>query len=156
MAPMPIMVRKVKSIDLSDNGQWIMDNKLMQNNVILDKSFEFSVRIVKLKKYLNKCKQERIMANQLLRSGTSIGANVTEADQAQSKADFISKMCIANKEAHETRYWIRLLHETDYINDEEYSSIFEDCQELIRLLQAIIKSAKKKLTNNIIINNDNR
>ena len=139
-----------------DNGQWIMDNKLMQNNVILDKSFEFSVRIVKLKKYLNKCKQERIMANQLLRSGTSIGANVTEADQAQSKADFISKMCIANKEAHETRYWIRLLHETDYINDEEYSSIFEDCQELIRLLQAIIKSAKKKLTNNIIINNDNR
>lgn len=153
---MPIMVRKVKSIDLSDNGQWIMDNKLMQNNVILDKSFEFSVRIVKLKKYLNKCKQERIMANQLLRSGTSIGANVTEADQAQSKADFISKMCIANKEAHETRYWIRLLHETDYINDEEYSSIFEDCQELIRLLQAIIKSAKKKLTNNIIINNDNR
>lgn len=153
---MPIMVRKVKSIDLSDNGQWTMDNKLMQNNVILDKSFEFSVRIVKLKKYLNKCKQERIMANQLLRSGTSIGANVTEADQAQSKADFISKMCIANKEAHETRYWIRLLHETDYINDEEYSSIFEDCQELIRLLQAIIKSAKKKLTNNIIINNDNR
>ncbi len=150
------MVRKVKSIDLSDNGQWIMDNKLMQNNVILDKSFEFSVRIVKLKKYLNKCQQERIMANQLLRSGTSIGANVTEADQAQSKADFISKMCIANKEAHETRYWIRLLHETDYINDEEYSSIFEDCQELIRLLQAIIKSAKKKLTNNIIINNDNR
>ena len=143
MAPMPIMVRKVKSIDLSDNGQWKMDNELMQNNVILDKSFEFSVRIVKLKKYLNKCKQERIMANQLLRSGTSIGANVTEADQAQSKADFISKMCIANKEAHETRYWIRLLHETDYINDEEYSSIFEDCQELIRLLQIIIKSAKE-------------
>ena len=93
----------------------------MQDNVILDKSFEFSVRIVKLKKYLNKYKQERIMANQLLRSGTSIGANVTEADQAQSKADFISKMGIANKEAHETRYWIRLLHKTDYINDEEYA-----------------------------------
>jgi len=114
----------------------------MHNNAILDKSFEFSVRIVNLKKYLNKFKQERIMANQLLRSGTSIGANVTEADQAQSKADFISKMGIANKEAHETRYWLKLLHQTDYINDEEYSSIFEECQELIRLLQAIIKSAK--------------
>jgi len=114
----------------------------MQNNIILDKSFEFSVRIVNLKKYLNKNKQERIMANQLLRSGTSIGANVTEADQAQSKADFISKMGIANKEAHETRYWLRLLHRTDYLNDEEFSSIIADCQELIKILQAIIKSAK--------------
>jgi four helix bundle protein len=115
----------------------------MQNNVILDKSFEFAVRIVNLKKYLNQFKQERIMAGQLLRSGTSIGANVTEADQAQSKADFISKMGIANKEAHETRYWIRLLYKTGYISDPEYSSIFEDCQELIRILQAIIKSAKE-------------
>ena len=115
----------------------------MQNNVILDKSFEFSVRIVNLKKYLNKEKQERIMANQLLRSGTSIGANVTEADQAQSRADFISKMGIANKEAHETRYWLRLLHRTDYLNDEEFSSIVADCQELIKILQSIIKSAKE-------------
>ena len=114
----------------------------MHDNLILEKSFEFSVRIVNLKKYLNRSKQERIMANQLLRSGTSIGANVTEADQAQSKADFISKMGIANKEAHETKYWLNLLHKTDYINDDEYSSIFEDCQELIRLLQAIIKTAK--------------
>lgn len=114
----------------------------MHDNLVLEKSFEFSVRIVNLKKYLNRSKQERIMANQLLRSGTSIGANVTEADQAQSKADFISKMGIANKEAHETKYWLNLLHKTDYINDDEYSSIFEDCQELIRLLQAIIKTAK--------------
>ena len=115
----------------------------MRDSVILDKSFDFSVRIVNLKKYLNKEKQERIMAAQLMRAGTSIGANVTEADQAQSKADFISKMGIANKEAHETRYWLRLLHKTDYINDEQYSSIFADCQELIRILQAIIKSAKE-------------
>ena len=114
----------------------------MKNNVILDKSFDFSVRIVNLKKYLNKEKQEHVMANQLVRSGTSIGANVTEADQAQSKADFISKMGIANKEAHETRYWLRLLHKTDYINDEEFSSIIADCQELIKILQSIIKSAK--------------
>ena len=114
----------------------------MKNNVILDKSFDFSVRIVNLKKYLNKEKQEHIMSNQLVRSGTSIGANVTEADQAQSKADFISKMGIANKEAHETRYWLRLLHKTDYINDEEFSSIIADCQELIKILQSIIKSAK--------------
>ncbi len=116
----------------------------MRNNVVLDKSFEFAVRIVNLKKYLNISKQERILASQLLRSGTSIGANVTEADQAQSKADFIAKICIANKEAHETRYWLRLLHETEYINDEEFSSIINDCQELIRLLQSIIKSAKDK------------
>ena len=114
----------------------------MQNNIILDKSFEFAVRIVNLKKYLIKFKNERIMANQLMRSGTSIGANITEADQAQSKADFISKMGIANKEAHESRYWLKLLHKTDYINDKEYSSILEDCQEIIRILQAIIKSAK--------------
>ena len=115
----------------------------MRDSIIIDKSFDFSVRIVNLKKYLNKEKQEHIMAAQLLRSGTSIGANVTEADQAQSKADFISKMGIANKEAHETRYWIRLLHKTEYINYEQYSSIIADCQELIRILQAIIKSSKE-------------
>ena len=80
-----------------------MDN-VCTTNVILEKSFDFSVRIVNLKKYLNVEKKERIMATQLMRSGTSIGANVTEADQAQSKADFISKISIANKEAHETRY----------------------------------------------------
>lgn len=115
----------------------------MHSSVILDKSFDFAVRIVNLKKFLNSEKEERIMANQLMRSGTSIGANVTEADQAQSKSDFISKMGIANKEAHETRYWIRLIHQTGYINDEQYASIIEDCQELIRILQAIIKSAKE-------------
>lgn len=82
------------------------------------------------------------MANQVLRSGTSIGANVTEADQAQSKSDFISKMSIANKEAHETRYWLRLLHTTGYLTDAEYASISGDCQELIRILQSIIKTAK--------------
>lgn len=115
----------------------------MHNNVILEKTFDFSVRIVNLKKYLAKEKQEKVMATQLLRAGTSIGANATEADQAQSKADFISKMGIANKEAHETKYWLRLLHETGYIDDREFSSIINDCQELIRILQSIIKSAKE-------------
>ncbi len=115
----------------------------MRNNVILDKAFDFSVRIVNLKKFLNKEQQEHIMANQLLRSGTSIGANVTEADQAQSKADFISKMGIANKEAHETKYWLRLLHKTNYIDEKEFASIINDCQELIKILQSIIKSAKE-------------
>ena len=121
-----------------DNGQCCM-----RNNVILEKTFDFSVRIVNLKKYLAKEKQEKVMATQLLRAGTSIGANATEADQAQSKADFISKMGIANKEAHETKYWLRLLHETGYIDDREFSSIINDCQELIRILQSIIKSAKE-------------
>ena len=115
----------------------------MRNNVILEKTFDFSVRIVNLKKYLAKEKQEKVMATQLLRAGKSIRANATEADQAQSKADFISKMGIANKEAHETKYWLRLLHETGYIDDREFSSIINDCQELIRILQSIIKSAKK-------------
>ena len=128
----------------------------MHESVIIDKSFDFSVRIVKLQKYLCKEKQESVMSKQLLRSGTSIGANVTEADQAQSKADFISKMGIANKEAHETRYWLKLLYQTNYLNEEEYTSIINDCQELIRILQAIIKSAKNNNQQPILLTQDNR
>ncbi len=110
-------------------------------NIIEIKSFNFAVRIVRLNKYLCK-KSEYTLSNQLLRSGTSIGANVSEAEQAQSTADFISKMSIALKETSETKYWLRLLNETDYISNTQFQSIFEDCIELEKILVSIIKSTK--------------
>ena len=106
------------------------------------KSFLFAVRIVKLCKHLMENKKEFILSKQLLRSGTSIGANIAESQQAQSRADFISKLCIALKEASETNYWLRLLHATDYLSDAEYTSIIDDCQELEKMLTSIIKSSK--------------
>ena len=107
------------------------------------KSFLFAVRIVKLCKYLRNTKKEYTLSKQLLRSGTSIGANIAEAEQAQSKADFISKMNIALKEAVETSYWLRLLQATEYLSDTEFSSIYSDCTELEKMLTAIIKTAKQ-------------
>ena len=111
-------------------------------NIIEEKSFAFAVRIVNLYKHLDELKKEFVLSKQLLRSGTSIGANVAEAEQAQSTADFISKMSIALKEAVETDYWIRLLHSTSYFSDTEFSSIIEDCQEIEKMLTAILKSSK--------------
>lgn len=111
-------------------------------NIVERKSFFFAVRIVNLNKYLCDTKQAYALANQILRSGTSIGANICEAQQAQSRADFISKLSIALKEAVETNYWLRLLHLTQYLSDQEFSSLIEDCRELERLLTAVIKSAK--------------
>ena len=110
--------------------------------MIGEKSFAFSVRIVKLCRILQEDRKEHILSKQLLQAGTSIGANVTEAKQGQSRADFISKNSIALKEASETAYWLRLLHATDYLNDQEYLSIHQDCQELEKILTSIIKSAK--------------
>ena len=107
------------------------------------KSFLFAVRIVNLAKHLNTSKKENILSKQLLRSGTSIGANIAEAEQAQSRADFISKMSIAWKEAVETNYWLRLLQATDYLSEAEFSSIHSDCRELEKMLTAIIKTAKQ-------------
>ena len=107
------------------------------------KSFLFAVRIVKLNKHLNTEKKEYVLSKQLLRAGTSIGANIAEAEQAQSKADFISKMNIALKEAVETNYWLRLLQASDYLSEAEFSSIHSDCRELEKMLTAIIKTAKQ-------------
>jgi four helix bundle protein len=118
---------------------------MMKNeNVVKEKSFEFSVRIVNLYKHLTANKQEYVLSKQLLRSGTSIGANICEAEQAQSVSDFISKLSIALKEACESDYWLRLLHRTDYMNDTEYSSIIADCRDITKLLTSIIKSLKTK------------
>ena len=107
------------------------------------KSFLFAVRIVKLCKHLNSVKKEYVLSKQLLRAGTSIGANIAEAEQAQSRADFISKMNIALKEAVETNYWLRLLQATDYLSENEFSSIHSDCRELEKMLTAIVKSSKQ-------------
>ena len=111
--------------------------------IVQKKSFQFAVRIVKLCKYLREEQNEYVMTKQLLRSGTSIGANIAEAQQAQSKSDFVHKMSIALKEASETNYWIRLLYATDYLNDKEKESIILDCAELEKMLTAIVRSAKE-------------
>ncbi len=117
---------------------------MKEDNPLKDKSFEFSVRIVNLYKYLSNEKKETIMSKQVFRSGTSIGANVCEGLQGISTADFLSKLSISLKEACETDYWLRLLHRTGYLEDILFDSIINDCQELIKLLTSIIKSTKEK------------
>jgi four helix bundle protein len=112
------------------------------DNIVKDKSFHFSVRIVKLCRFLRDVKKETVMSKQLLRCGTSIGANVAESQQAQSRPDFLSKLNIALKEAAETDYWLRLLHETDYLSDHQFHSIISDCDELECLLVSIVKAVK--------------
>lgn len=113
------------------------------NNLIEEKSFHFSVRVVKLYQYLSKTKQEYVLSKQLLRAGTSIGANVAEAQQAQSKADFISKTAIALKETTESKYWIRLLHAADYLSEKEYMSLISDCIEIEKILTSIVKTSRE-------------
>ena len=112
------------------------------SNSIQEKSFRFAVRIVKLCRYLQTEKKEHVLSKQLLRSGTSIGANVSESQQAQSRPDFVSKLSIALKEASETEYWLRLLYETDYLSDKYFQSIQSDCDEVKGLLVSIVKSSK--------------
>ncbi len=113
------------------------------DNVIVTKSFDFAVRIVNLYRYLTEKKNEFVLSKQLLRSGTSIGANVSEAVQAQSKPDFVSKMNIALKEASETKYWIKLMQATNFLSTEESTSILSDCIELEKMLVSIVKSSKQ-------------
>ena len=125
---------------LIENGKLTIDN--FMENIIEEKSFRFAVRIVNLNKYLRFEKKETVLSKQLLRSGTSVGANVAEAQQAQSRADFVSKLGIALKEATETKYWLRLLKETDYLSDTQFESVFKDCVEVERILISIVKSSK--------------
>lgn len=117
---------------------------MKSNNVIVEKSKSFAVRIIKLYQYLAQEKKELVLSNQLLRSGTSIGANVKEAVRGQSKADFYAKLNIALKEASETEYWIELLAECGYISQQQFTSIYSDCQELLKLLVSITKTQKRK------------
>lgn len=139
-----------------ENGEWKIFNFLfsaiiailiytnIMDNVIENKSFQFAIRIVRLYKFLCEEKKEYILSRQLLRAGTSIGANVTESQQAQSKPDFVSKINIALKEASETKYWIKLLGATEYLSENQTKSILDDCVEIEKILVTILKSAKNQ------------
>ncbi len=113
------------------------------NNIIESKSFNFAVRVINLYKYLTNKKNEYVLSKQLLRSGTSIGANVAEAEQAQTKPDFVAKMNIALKETSETKYWIKLLIATNYLTENDGKSMLDDCVELEKILVSIVKSSTK-------------
>ena len=115
-------------------------------NTILEKSKKFALRIIKLYKYLCLVKKEFVMSKQILRSGTSIGANVREGNRGQTKPDFITKMSIAYKEADETSYWLELLFESGYLNQKAFERIYEDNIELLRLLSSIIITSRNNLT----------
>jgi len=125
-----------------------MENlELKEDNVLVVKSFAFAVRVVNLYKYLCNEKREFVLSKQLLRSGTSVGANISESQDAQSKNDFISKLSISLKEARESKYWIELLKETDYLTDKEANNILKDLIEIIKLLVSTIKSTKENQNN---------
>ena len=113
------------------------------DNVLLDKSKSFAIRIIRLYKYLREKKKEYILADQILRSGTSIGSNSRESRRAEGIKDFVHKLNIALKEADETAYWLELLIATDYISEKEFESLYIDCEELIKLLTSIINTAKR-------------
>ncbi|MFI3129354.1 MAG: four helix bundle protein [Bacillota bacterium] len=116
----------------------------MKMNIVTPKSKQFAIRIIKLYKHLTEVKHETIMSKQLLRCGTSIGANLFESEHAQSESDFLHKNNIALKEANETKYWLELLRETEYITEKQFDSLMLDCLEINRLLAASIKTLKEK------------
>lgn len=116
----------------------------MKENIIKNKSFAFAIRVVKLFQYLQTEKRAFVLSKQLLRSGTSVGAMVREAEHSESKADFIHKMAIAQKEINESIYWLELLNATEYLSKEQFDSINADAIEIIKLITSIIKSAKGK------------
>ena len=115
----------------------------MKENLLIDKSIVFASRIIKLNQYLTKTKKETIISKQIVRSGTSIGANINEANYGQSKADFVSKMHIALKETAETEYWLKLLIMSEYITEDMGKSLLNDCLEIKRILIATINTAKE-------------
>ena len=119
----------------------------MRESIIGQKSMEFAIRIVKLYRYLVEVKKEFVLSKQLLRSGTSIGANTRESKNAQSCQDFLHKLSIALKEADETEYWLELLYRADYLNEDEYESINNDNSEIIKILTSIIKKLKSDTDN---------
>jgi four helix bundle protein len=117
---------------------------MQEKNILYEKSYAFSIRIVKLAQYLTGDKREYILSKQILRSGTAIGALVSESKFAQSRADFLNKLMVALKEANETQYWINLLYDTHYISQQMHSSILQDNKELVGLLVSITKTLKTK------------
>lgn len=115
---------------------------MKSENIVKTKSFEFAIRIVNLYKYLIEYKKEFILSKQLLKSGTSVGANIREAINAESKPDFIHKLSIAQKECDETLYWLELLYTTQYLNKEEFESINKDAVTIIKIIKSIIIKLK--------------
>ena len=116
---------------------------MKNDNVVLEKSQAFAARIIKMRQYLTEQKREFVLSKQALRSGTSIGANISESVRAQSRADFFSKLNIALKEAQETAYWLNALRDGGYLTPVQYKSMDNDCEELIRILVSITKSQNK-------------
>lgn len=119
----------------------------MRENVTKNKSFDFATRIVKLYQYLCNDKKEFVLSKQLLRSGTSVGAMVRESEHSESKADFIHKLSIAQKEINETINWLELLQATDFLTSEQFESINKDATEIIKLITSIIKTTKSNINN---------
>lgn len=126
----------------------IMITKKVKTNVIIDKSFSFAVRIVKLYQYLTKQNKEFVLSKQILKSGSSIGANVEEAHGGISDSDFSNKISIAYKESRETLYWLKLLYATGYINKKMFDSMSSDCEELCKISFSIINTTRIKKKNN--------
>ncbi|MGD0282289.1 MAG: four helix bundle protein [Dissulfurispiraceae bacterium] len=120
---------------------------MKQENIVINKSYAFALRIIEIYKHLTIEKKELVLSKQLLRSGTSIGSNVEEAVGGQSERDFFSKMAIAYKEARETHYWIRLLRDSYYLDIKLATSALEDCEELLRIIGSINKTTKNKINN---------
>ncbi len=118
---------------------------MKKENIIQNKSYKFAVRIVNLYKFLVSDKKEFVLSKQILRSGTAIGALVREGEHAQSTADFINKLSIALKEANETLYWLELLKDTDYLAENDFDSIYNDAEELVKILVRIVKTTKKQI-----------
>ena len=125
-----------------ENDEWSKKRQVKKENVIKQKSFAFSVKIVEVCRELKEDKKEFTLSTQLLRSGTSIGANIEEAQGAQSKKDFFAKMTIAYKEALETRYWLKLLRETKYINKGVADNLLEQCLELLKIIGSIQRTIR--------------
>jgi len=119
----------------------------MKENVVYEKAYQFAIRIVKAYQFLGDTKREFVLSKQLLRSGTSIGANISEANGAISKADFSSKISIAYKECLETKYWISLLKDTAYIDEKSYQSLYQDAEEISKILFSILKSTRIETMN---------
>nr|AAU82344.1 conserved hypothetical protein [uncultured archaeon GZfos17A3] len=120
---------------------------MRKDNVVLEKSYALALRMVKLYKYLKDEKKEFVLSKQILRSGTSIGANIEEAMGAQSEKDFLSKISIAYKEARETKYWLKLLNDSEYLEEKQAQSLFQDIEEMLKLLGSIQKTMKQKIRN---------
>ncbi len=119
----------------------------MKENILLEKSYQFALRIVKLCRFLNDEKHEFVVSKQILFSGTSIGAQIEEAQQGENRADFLHQISIANKHAFKTNFWLRLLRDSDYLSEKQSQSLLEDCEELQKILVTSLKTTRKTIEN---------